>query len=480
MKINRFFPLIVLLLVIPIVTATDCVDIKTENNDIVFGTNQVAHYFITVENEYDYDEAFEFYVQDYSWNIWSSPLSDYLGGGVTIPEGENYTIELFIKPTGDLKSIGRHNLPFIINAKTTNNKLIEFLAVDITSGSPTIKEYATDVIATVNFPVKIDPLKSYTMDIFIENSFPKEIKNLIVDVKSEIFSKQTTIDLDKLERTNIKFQNIEIDPYQPPIEDKLIIGFYVDDVLIKEIRHNYIISGYSKIEQSKEIIKDSFMKKIFTQTYTNDGNKDIQETVQIKTSQLKRIFTSSNPNYYVIKNPDGRFMSWDLNLGAGESVDITIKYNYWIIVYLLIILGVLSGGYYLVRSPLILDKSIKILSITDGAISDLKVLVHIKNRTNNKITRIRVADRVPGLVAVDKNFEIGTIKPLKITSDNRGGTLIKWELTELEPYEERIITYSIKAKFKVIGDFVLPSVLAKFFIHGSELKTKSGLGRIKP
>jgi hypothetical protein len=79
---------------------------------------------------------------------------------------------------------------------------------------------------------------------------------------------------------------------------------------------------------------------------------------------------------------------------------------------------------------------------------------------------------------LQKEFDIGTIQPIKMIADEKGATLLRWEIPEIEPYEERIISYKVKARLKVLGNFSLPPALAKFKSRSAELKVRSKHGTI--
>lgn len=476
-KMKRVILLLLLLILLP--NAIASVSIEAVKSTIVIGTNQQAKYLINIKNENNYTETFELYLKDLSWDVMSDPLADYVGGGVTLKPGEDYVVNLFLKPKYPAKmNIGSYSLPLIITEQKSHKQENVILNVDIVSGQPSFKEYAIAVQSSLTFPAKIDPRQENTLNIYVSNSFPRDIKNLKVNVKSQIFNVEKYIDLGPLDNANLKFK-VSIDPYTKPVSDVMKVTFSINNKTISDAHQSYHIIGYSELKKTNETIVKKFLSREIKFTYFNDGNIKNSQSVYYPENKFKRMFTKSLPPYYLVSKRDGEFLAWDLVLEPQGKQEIVIIQNYKapFIILLAILFFILL--YYLFRSQIVIEKSIKLLEIKDGAVSELKVLIHIKNRSNSKLTSIKIGDRVPGLVTVEKEFDVGTIQPTKIVKDGKGSTILRWEIGELDPYEERIITYKVKARLKVVGDFVLPSALVKFRTPSrSELKTKSGLGRI--
>ena len=48
------------------------------------------------------------------------------------------------------------------------------------------------------------------------------------------------------------------------------------------------------------------------------------------------------------------------------------------------------------------------------------------------------------------------------------GTVLKWDIPELAPGEERLISYDIRSKLSIIGSFTLPRAKIKFTKDGKD------------
>ena len=157
----------------------------------------------------------------------------------------------------------------------------------------------------------------------------------------------------------------------------------------------------------------------------------------------------------------------------GESYSLTVVVSYRPIVYLIIALVVLITLYYLLRSPLVVRKSVSSIKTKEGSLSELKVLLHIKNRTKRNYEDLIVLDRIPKITEIGKEFEIGTIRPTKIMTHEKKGTIAKWEMNSLDSYEERVIAYKLYSNLNILGGLTLPIALLKYRIRGKEKKASS-------
>ncbi len=75
---------------------------------------------------------------------------------------------------------------------------------------------------------------------------------------------------------------------------------------------------------------------------------------------------------------------------------------------------------------------------------------------------IKISDKVPHLAEVLKDFEVGVLHPSKILKHPSKGTIIKWEIEQLDAGEERIMTYSVQTKLSILGNIKVQGAIAKF------------------
>jgi len=125
--------------------------------------------------------------------------------------------------------------------------------------------------------------------------------------------------------------------------------------------------------------------------------------------------------------------------------------------------------YFKYRSPIVIKKSVASIHTRDGGISKLKIVLLVKNRSNVRHEEISLSDRLPKIVEVVED-ETHSVYPSKIIEEENKITLIRWNINEMEALEERIITYVVRTRLSVLGDFELPTAVVKF-------KTKKGFYR---
>ena len=467
-----------LLLVSTIVAADVPFELKAVDKTILVGTTQIAEYELRIQNPYSYEETFTLSVKDFDWNVWSDPLSDYVGGGVDVPAETNYTMHLYFMPRG-YKGVGHFNLPITIETKTGNQEYSGIIPISIISGDLTIGEYAIGLVTKVDVPSEVNPGENFFVEVFVENAYPREVKDVTIKLDSELFHLEDYFNLTSLQKKSFLFP-ITIDQYQAPINDKLVASFVINEQVVKESKAYYTVKSKTEVGVVGEEIAPQFLKSTKTIKFKNSGNVHSDYLHLMSVNTMHRWFLKTSPNYYIVKNSEGTFLAWNVQLEPSQESEIQVTTNFRILLYTAIFILVMVGLWLILKSPVTLNKEAKVLEIRDGAISQLRILIHLSNKTGKTMSNIQLADRVPRLATVVKEFEIGTIPPDKIVQDTRGGTLIKWQIEQLEPYEERIISYRIKSGLQVLGDFVLPSAMVRFTTKGgATLKTKSDVGRVR-
>jgi len=114
------------------------------------------------------------------------------------------------------------------------------------------------------------------------------------------------------------------------------------------------------------------------------------------------------------------------------------------------------------RSKINVSKRAEAIELEEGGISKIKITLNIKNRTGKKLEHIKVIEKIPNIAELIKEDYLGTLKPSKILQHDIKGMLLKWDIDELEGYEERMITYKIKSKLSIIGHMSLNPAVVKF------------------
>ncbi|MCM2326172.1 MAG: hypothetical protein NDI94_06930, partial [Candidatus Woesearchaeota archaeon] len=265
--------------------------------------------------------------------------------------------------------------------------------------------------------------------------------------------------------------NVRTEPQIANVEVSII---YENKTINRE-KVSFEIKPYSEF-----VIKEDTLKELFKETtdyvLVNDGNIRKKDSLIVKVGFFDRFFIQYSPE------PTGRgnnYIKWDFELKPDEEGRVTVIFNYrpFFYVVLLILLSYLM--YYLFRSPILLKKEALVMGSTKEGISELKVLIHVRNRSPELVEKLALTDLLPSITELGKDIHIGSITPTKILRNDKKGTLVKWELEALEPLEERIITYKLKTKIIIVGGLTLPRARIKFKTKDSERTVKSNKARIE-
>ncbi len=208
----------------------------------------------------------------------------------------------------------------------------------------------------------------------------------------------------------------------------------------------------------------------------NEGNSNSIEKYQKTFSYYQKLFTKTSPKPdTIVKESQGYVYTWQFELSPKESYKITIITSYrgffWIVVILLALAFII---YYLTKRDIQIKKRIVSIKKELDSTSSVKVMLTVKNKSMSTIRNIKVLDRVPPTIELPSEF--GTMHP-KINKGQRGSELI-WEIIALSRGEERIFTYKVRSKFKVIGSQTLPLAIAKYTKGGRTLIVTSNQSKL--
>lgn len=419
-----------------------------------------ALFKVSVENNKDVSDTFRFYSSDILWNVQSDPLYYYFGGIDLLPREEK-TIDVLVSPISTAPP-GTYRIDLTFTSKNTGEKINLPLSVYMKSSVPLIRDYFAAVANIVDMPAVIDPRQPVQITVNLENRNPKNISVLEIQLGSKLFKDSPIISLGPLEEKKVSITQY-VDPLTPPQEDILYVTLVADNITLTPIlQERYKVSSYSKIvAQSKQVTK-GFLKSSNTTSYTNDGNIDATTVISVSSNVFSRLFTRTEPKSFTINRNRKNYMAWELKLAPQESKEITTTTNYVPIFILVIIIILFALLYRLFRSPVTVKKNAAVLSFNEGGISEVKVVMHIINRSNDEFERVAIVDRLPYITDVEKDIEVGMLAPTKVYHSGHG-TMIRWDLETLEKGEERMLSYRVHSKLSILGGFVLPCASITFY-----------------
>lgn len=429
-----------------------------------------AKFKLEVKNDLNKWQTFRIHTLDYpTWDVHTMPILNPILLDVG-PNSKN-SIELVVDPL-DIKNIitGAHFVNVRVVSKTTNEALGIPLKVIVTSREGLIEGYVPTIITNINIPKQIDPRKEIPIKITLNNQNIINYSDLVIKIDSNLIKDTINYELGRKEEKTLTLTK-KLDPLTEPQKDNVVVTILKGErVVVDPITVPIEIIEY--ISKEEVDVRKKFLKTIKDiAVYSN--NEGYDKEIKIETSFFKVLFTSTKPKARILKEDNKRYFVWDVKLDKNNSMKISIIESYRILLFVVILAVILVCVYYYYRSPLTINKEAANVKKREGGISSLKVILRVKNRSNKKIENIELREVVPTIADVEKDLSIGTLKPAKILKHEHRGSIIKWDLEKLGVGEERVLSYTIRAKLPILGALSLPAATAKFKCDNKEVKANS-------
>ena len=470
---NKLFIVVVLvLLVLPVVAAeiTSSITLTPVKNHI--NPVEEGSFELTILNTGEVARNYKVYSLELGWIIDPLPTDRTF----TLLPGKSRTTTISVKAV-EAFSPGAYAPSLYIDEYTGSQYSSETRQLKVYLSPEKALDYLPSFIVEVDMDDNVDPREPLSIKMFLENRNPLNLKDLQVKIQSEMpeFVKELQLDLPPLERKTVEF-SVTPNPYQQP---KDYILFFVFEragqtvkVIEKKIEIISIIPEFSvDIQQEK-----AFLKMFRTVTVKNDGNVLNSQEVKVPLSFFSSFLTTGQDNVKMIEGK--RYATWEMELGPNESTFRVMVTNYRLLLYLLIAIVVFLSFYYYVQSPLVITKkAITTKSDDEGALSEIKLTLEVKNRTNKMVKEITITDTLPGIANLENSLELGTLKPSNIKHTQKG-TKVVWSLAEVEAHEHRLVTYKVKAKLNILGTLILPRAVVEYRKGRSTRKAYSNVYRL--
>jgi hypothetical protein len=414
--------------------------------------NESAYYDLTIYNNNDYEDRFQLYTISAFWDVSPSLIQ-------STPSSNN-KIKLEIAPL-DSKIYGPQLVPVTIKSLSDEYSVVENFYVYIKPSNYTPKDYVANIAMEIRMPEEADPRSPISLEVYMRNRNPLDLKELSIEVTSQLFSKSYVTTLGPLEEKTNQILFVDLNPLQKPGTYSVDIKLIYRNETISQSNKQLIIKEYSDIQVEQTTLKGLFSTKEKISLY-NDGNNDAVKLVKVKKNLFEKIFTTTSAKYVTLKEDGSSYLSWEVPLTPRQSYTLTVTTNYMPLVLLIILIIILVISYYVFRSPVVLFKRAKIISASEHGVTDIKVRLHIKNRSGRTIRNIKIIDKYPKLVTLEEETSLGVLKPTKLLSGDKAHNLLTWNLEVLDPYEERLIVYKLKSGLNIVGNVSLPAAKIKF------------------
>jgi hypothetical protein len=314
---------------------------------------------------------------------------------------------------------------------------------------------------------EIDPREQFVLEVDLINRNNRNLDPLTIEIDGGLFQRTFETSLGGLKQRNQEIQ-FNVDELTEPGSQKAKVRVLFEDKVIAEKERSYRVLGYN-VPQEEELRSFRLLDQTYSISVTNDGNQLLTYDFEKEINWFSRLFLSSNDNFEVVKIDGVRkaVITTNIDAQATETRTFTIHWNYLALIVLAIVFSLL--GYYKLRNPVISMKEI-LIENAEKNITEAKVRIFIRNRSNKILNNMRVVDKLPSIADLQNSERLGTLQPSKITKTKSKGTILRWEINTLEPFEERIITYKIKSRLEIVGGMSLPP--AKIIFEEKEGKER--------
>jgi hypothetical protein len=430
--------------------------------------NETASFEITIHNGYQWAREFRLDKVGYPfWDMYVTPLANPIS--YVVPAESSFSFTLYVKPL-HITSVDTYNLDTYVTDVVSDRKQVVPLTVGIASTEALIQGYVPTILTSVSVPDSIDPRKPITITVNLNNQNILDYPNLTVRLASKTINGDFMYSLGPKEEKRVDIVT-QISPSTPPQEDTLFISLLRGDrIVITPLSKKYTVEEY--VVKEEKAATSSFLRTQRT-IEVSSNNPAFEGLIKEETTAFKQLFTSTTPRSTLVEEDGKKYLVWNIKLEGTNTTTIRIVQNYRPLVIIIGVIIILISLYFVFRSPITLSKEVASIGTSEGGISEVKVIIRVKNRGKEPLSDIEVGDVVPHIATVEKELSIGTMQPDKISYHERKGTIIKWTVASLEPNEGVILSYRLKSRLSILGDFHLPSATARCKHRNSYVITNS-------
>lgn len=419
--------------------------------------NEIAEFNLTIYNNLDTEEEFLIKKAGYPfWDMYTKPLQNPIT--LKVPARSSGTIKIFVDPVY-ITSVDTYTLDTGVALERIGEEQKVPITIAIKSIDPLIQGYIPTVLATIVVsPEKVDPREEFVITALVNNQNIINYSNLTLKAESSLFKEELHFTLDPKEEKTVEIKK-SIDSGTPPQTVKLLTAIFMNDIVIASpVAQEFEIKEYV-IEEN--LPKEQFFLKIRSGKKIYSNNPSYTGQIRMETTLLKNLFSSISPKASTVKENGKYFLVWDVELGQDKTMKVYVNENYrpLVVVILLAIAAIVL--YFLFRSPLVVRKVIANVGMSEGGISEAKLVVRVKNRSSRQIASIEVIDHLPHIAHVEREFTVGSMQPNAVLTHPKRGMVIKWAIETLEAGDERVLSYKMKSRLPILGELSLPAATAR-------------------
>ena len=434
-----------------------------------------AQYTFIVENDGDEADNIRMTFTDVDWTLRTSPTHYYFSG-IPVEAHSRTTFTLTLSPGSGLPyNLYLINIRFIserTGEATTVSLPVEFQPIDYEG-----PVYRTAVRWAIDAPRSVDPRESLPVTIDIRNRNPRDIEEFVVSISSPYFSDVQSFPLRPLAEERVEF-DFPLSRDLDPQEFDLSVKFTADDEELLPVEVQSVrIEAYEDV-RTHESQSGGFFRRDALRTYENRGNAPASVEGAEQVSFLSRPFLTvfiddARSERSFVTNSSGTYATWNLDLERDETRTVQLVYNYMLLFWIVLFIVLGGGVYQLMKSPILIKKDAVVVGVTEGGISEIRVVIHLKNRSARRFKDLTIVDSIPKLAEFVPEKD-DSYNATRLYRNEKEGSVVKWNLDSLEKYEERIFTYRVRSKLSIIGGLHLPRTIIRFSDEqGSEQVSRS-------
>ena len=415
------------------------------NSDILAELGGTAHYNLKITNLGKTDE-FRIYSLV---SVLMEPKEKFL-----LPYNKTVKIHVAATPYEEVikKNKGTFNFEYQIKSQTSEITK-DFMKIEIIE----LKDLFNITVSDIN-------PKDATAKLHIENKANITLNETKIKIISDFFETETTASIEPYGKIELS-----IDIEKNKIKD-LVAGTYVAQVNLEtqgreatnEFTFEYVKDAGLSVSESSSgfIIRETTIQKV------NVGNTLVLASTKLKRNILTRLFTTfSEKPQTVTKKAFSVEYVWEKEIPPGKSLTVVATTNYTLPFLLLIFVVVI-----VLIVKISLEKNIAIkkkVSFVKTKGSDLALKITLDVKARRYIENIQIIDTIPRITKLFNKFGI---KPDRVDAKTRK---IFWDLQSLNAGEERVFSYIIYSKMKIVGKFELPAATAVYERDGKTSEVHS-------
>jgi hypothetical protein len=438
-------------------------------NDVIMDPKENhADFYIVVENKGPEPDTYKLlYLEDPKWSY--QVLPGPLDKQITVAPGEKGKIHVLVK--GNVPK-GIYSVKVSVQSLSSKNIIENVMHIRVGETAPGDAP-RPDFDVDVSVPAQMDPRGAYNVIVNIKNNNERLLEDVHVKIASKILSEETNVTVQPGETKSVSFAVILMDNIKPQ-QDQLHATVDYEGEEFHSSDHNFEVVEYVPPFKTSIDVDRKFLRQDRVITITNDGNAKKSDTVRLETSLKERFFSSSTPKFQIVKEAGKYYFAWGVSLNPEESTEIHMKTSYRLLLLIALIIIAFIVYKLALANPLIVRKKVKsVHKEHGGAISDLSVVIFLKNRGKEPISNIRIVERITKMVKLKKDSFEGSMHPVKMHEHDHEGTLLEYRFGELSPGDTRIITYKVYAKLHLFGTVTIKPTVAEFSTKKGKKKSRS-------